>query len=65
MMNFVKKKFEEVLEGRNNLMKKESDQSENHKVSEGKLKIENGLVLEMIKEKESEIVHKSCSLAKH
>ena len=71
------KKFEEVLEGRNNLMKKESDQSENLKVSEGKLKIENGLVLEMIKEKESEIerlkdrykllhkVHKSCSLAKH
>jgi hypothetical protein len=70
------KKFDEILESKNKVMRKATELNEKLKVNEGKLNIENALVSEMIKEKEVEIeklkekykmlhkVHKSCSLVK-
>jgi hypothetical protein len=75
--NLCSQKFQKILESKTVLLKEDSELIEKLTVNEGKLKIENDLLLEMIKEKEGEIdklkemyrllhrTHKLCSFTKN
>ena len=75
--NLCSQKFQKILESKTVLLKEDSELIEKLAVNEGKLKIENDLLLEMIKEKEGEIdklkemyrllhrTHKLCSFTKN